>query len=163
MGRDFAAASAAARTALLVFLPFATGYFLSYLYRSVNAVISTDLVDEFGLSASALGLLTSAYFLGFASLQIPVGLMLDRIGPRRTNSFLLLLAGSGAMVFAMADGLSGLLLGRALVCRRPWCYLGDCSSGGCARRYGLAGLIPNARRGDVRVCSGGFSGCSRKA
>ncbi|UCD68067.1 MAG: MFS transporter [Betaproteobacteria bacterium] len=115
MGRDFAAASPAARIALLVFLPFAAGYFLSYLYRSVNAVISTDLVDEFGLSASALGLLTSAYFLGFASLQIPVGLMLDRIGPRRTNSFLLLLAGSGAMVFAMADGLSGLLLGRALI------------------------------------------------
>ncbi|UCH49907.1 MAG: MFS transporter [Betaproteobacteria bacterium] len=115
MDRDFAAQSPATRTALLVFLPFAAGYFLSYLYRSVNAVISTDLIDEFGLSASALGLLTSAYFLGFASLQIPVGLMLDRIGPRRTNSFLLLLAGSGAVVFSMADGLSGLLLGRALI------------------------------------------------
>lgn len=115
MERDFAAQSPATKTALLVFLPFATGYFLSYLYRSVNAVISTDLIDEFGLSASALGLLTSAYFLGFASLQIPVGLMLDRIGPRRTNSFLLLLAGSGAVVFSMADGLTGLLLGRALI------------------------------------------------
>ena len=115
MDRDFPAESPATRTALLVFLPFAAGYFLSYLYRSVNAVISTDLIDEFGLSASALGLLTSAYFLGFASLQIPVGLMLDRIGPRRTNSFLLLIAGSGAIVFSMADGLSGLLLGRALI------------------------------------------------
>lgn len=115
MDRDFAVQSPATRTALLVFLPFATGYFLSYLYRSVNAVISTDLIDEFGLSASALGLLTSAYFLGFASLQIPVGLMLDRIGPRRTNSLLLLLAGSGAIVFSMADGLNGLLFGRALI------------------------------------------------
>ncbi|NIO43073.1 MAG: MFS transporter, partial [Burkholderiales bacterium] len=100
---------------LLVFLPFSAGYFLSYLYRSVNAVISTDLIDEFGLSASALGLLTSAYFLGFASLQIPVGLMLDRIGPRRTNAFLLLLAGSGAVVFSMSNGLAGLLLGRTLI------------------------------------------------
>ncbi len=100
---------------MLVFLPFAAGYFLSYLYRSVNAVISTDLIDEFGLSANALGLLTSAYFLGFASLQIPVGLMLDRIGPRRTNSLLLLLAGSGALVFSMASGLASLLLGRALI------------------------------------------------
>lgn len=115
MDRDFAAQSPATKTALLVFLPFAAGYFLSYLYRSVNAVISTDLIDEFGLSASALGLLTSAYFLGFAALQIPVGLMLDRVGPRRTNSFLLLLAGTGAMVFSMADGIGGLLFGRALI------------------------------------------------
>ena len=80
------------RTALLVFLSFATGYFLSYLYRSVNAVISTDLVAEFGLSASALGLLTSAYFLGFASLQIPVGILLDRVtlkaaAPTAFNAF----------------------------------------------------------------------------
>ncbi len=103
------------RTALQVFLPFATGYFLSYLYRSVNAVISTDLIDEFGLSASALGLLTSAYFLGFASLQIPVGILLDRVGPRRTNAALLLFAGTGALVFSMAEGLPGLLLGRTLI------------------------------------------------
>ena len=102
MDRDFPAESPATRTALLVFLPFAAGYFLSYLYRSVNAVISTDLIDEFGLSASALGLLTSAYFLGFASLQIPVGLMLDRIGPRRTNAWLLLCAGTGAAIFSTA-------------------------------------------------------------
>ena len=103
------------RTALLVFLSFATGYFLSYLYRSVNAVISTDLVAEFGLSASALGLLTSAYFLGFASLQIPVGILLDRVGPRRTNAALLLFAGTGALVFSMAEGLTGLLVGRTLI------------------------------------------------
>ncbi len=115
MVHHVAGESPATRVALLVFLPFSAGYFLSYLYRSVNAVISTDLIDEFGLSASALGLLTSAYFLGFASLQIPVGLMLDRIGPRRTNAFLLLLAGSGAVVFSMSNGLAGLLLGRTLI------------------------------------------------
>jgi len=100
---------------MLVFLPFAAAYFLSYLFRSVNAIISPDLSAEFGLSASALGLLTSAYFLGFAMLQIPVGLMLDRVGPRRTNSMLLLLAGSGAVVFSMASGLTGLLIGRAMI------------------------------------------------
>jgi MFS family permease len=115
MDRDLAGEAPATRTALLVFLPFASGYFLSYLYRSVNAVISADLIDEFGLSANALGLLTSAYFLGFATLQIPVGLLLDRVGPRRTNATLLLFAGSGALVFSMADGLAGLLLGRTLI------------------------------------------------
>ena len=107
--------SPAFRTAVLVFLPFAAGYFLSYLYRTVNAVISPDLVGEFGLSAASLGLLTSAYFLAFAALQIPVGLMLDRIGPRRTNSLLLLCAGTGAVIFSLANGVAGLLLGRAMI------------------------------------------------
>ena len=115
MDRDCAGQGPATKTALLVFLPFATGYFLSYLFRSVNAVISTDLIDEFGLSASALGLLTSAYFMGFASLQIPVGILLDRVGPRRTNAVLLLFAGTGALVFSMAQGLTGLLVGRTLI------------------------------------------------
>jgi predicted MFS family arabinose efflux permease len=100
---------------MIVFVPFAAGYFLSYLYRTVNAVISPDLVGEFGLSAASLGLLTSVYFLAFATLQIPVGLMLDRIGPRRTNALLLLCAGTGAVIFSMASGVGELLLGRALI------------------------------------------------
>jgi len=50
------------------FLPFASGYFFSYFYRSVNAVIGPVLVSELGLDAAALGLLTSAYFIAFAAL-----------------------------------------------------------------------------------------------
>jgi predicted MFS family arabinose efflux permease len=115
MGADSVGESPPVKTAMLVFLPFAAGYFLSYVYRTVNAVISPDLVSEFGLSAASLGLLTSAYFLAFATLQIPVGLMLDRIGPRRTNAWLLLCAGSGAAIFSVASGVAGLLLGRALI------------------------------------------------
>ena len=104
-----------AGVALSVFLPFAAAYFLSYLYRSVNAIISPNLVADFGLSAADLGLLTAAYFLAFAAFQIPVGVLLDRFGPRRTNATLLLAAGSGALVFSSADGLSGLIAGRALI------------------------------------------------
>lgn len=98
-----------------VFLPFAAGYFLSYLYRSVNAVIGPDLIAALGLDAAALGLLTSAYFLAFASSQLPLGLLLDRFGPRRIESGLLLFAAAGALVFGLADGLSGLVVGRALI------------------------------------------------
>ena len=108
-------AAPTSRIAMSVFLPFAGAYFLSYLFRSINAIISPDLVAEFGLSAADLGLLTSAYFLAFASFQIPVGLLLDRFGPRRTNACLLLAAGSGALLFSWADGLGGLIAGRALI------------------------------------------------
>ena len=50
---------------LRVFVPFACGYYLSYLYRTVNAVIAPDLVRDIGLDANQLGLLTSTYFLAF--------------------------------------------------------------------------------------------------
>ncbi len=102
-------------TALRVFLPFALGYFLSYLYRVVNAVIATDLVGDLGIGPSALGLLTATYFISFASAQLPLGVLLDRYGPRKMEAFLLLFAGLGAFVFAGSDTLTGLIIGRALI------------------------------------------------
>lgn len=74
------------RILLSIFLPFAAGYFLSHVYRAVNAVISDELVADMHLSASQLGFLTSAYFLAFAFAQLPVGVLLDRFGPRRVES-----------------------------------------------------------------------------
>lgn len=98
-----------------VFLPFAGGYFLSYLFRSINAVIAPQLTSEIGLSAAELGLLTSCYFLAFASFQLPLGLLLDRYGPRRVQSALLLSAALGALLFAIGDTLLELAVARALI------------------------------------------------
>lgn len=100
---------------LRVLLPFAAGYFLSYLYRVVNAVIAPDLIDAFGLDADQLGLLTGAYFLTFSAAQLPLGIALDRFGARRTEALLLVAAAAGAFVFAAADSFTGLLVGRALI------------------------------------------------
>lgn len=103
------------KVALSVFVPFATGYFASYLYRAINAVIADELVADVGLSANQLGLLTSAYFLAFAVVQLPVGMLLDRFGPRRIEALLLLVAALGAVIFSLADGLAALTLGRLLI------------------------------------------------
>jgi MFS family permease len=103
------------RLIALVFVPFAAGFFLSFMFRNANAVISKDLATEFSLSASELGLLTSAYFLAFATMQIPVGIFLDRYGPRRVTSGLLLVLALGAVTFALAGGTASLALGRALI------------------------------------------------
>jgi MFS family permease len=94
---------------------FAAGYLLSYLYRTVNAVISPELTRELALAPGSLGFLTSAYFLAFGAVQIPAGMLLDRFGPRRVEPLLLALAASGAMVFALSDGLPGLTLARAII------------------------------------------------
>lgn len=100
---------------LRIFIPFALGYFLSYLYRTVNAVLAPDLVRDLGLDPAGLGLLTSAYFLAFAAAQLPLGILLDRYGPRRVEAGLLLFAATGALLFARAATLTELLCGRALI------------------------------------------------
>lgn len=100
---------------LRIFLPFALGYFLSYLYRTVNAVLAPDLVRDLGLDPAGLGLLTSSYFLAFAVFQLPLGMLLDRYGPRRVESTLLVFAAIGAFVFARAETMAGLMIGRALI------------------------------------------------
>ncbi len=101
--------------ALRVFAPFAFGYYLSYLLRTVNAVIAPDLVRDVGLDATALGLLSSAYFLTFAIFQIPLGVLLDRYGPRRTEAVLMVFAAAGAALFAVSETFAGLFIGRALI------------------------------------------------
>ena len=100
---------------LRLFLPFAAGYFLSYLFRTVNAVMGPVIAGELALPDNALGLLTSAYFLAFGLAQLPLGMLLDRYGPRRVEAGLLLIAALGTALFALADGLTALTLGRALI------------------------------------------------
>lgn len=98
-----------------IFFPFALGYFLSYVFRVVNAVIAPDLVGDLGLDPSQLGLLTSTYFIAFASSQLPLGILLDRYGPRVVEALLLLFAAAGAFVFSISGSLAGVIAGRALI------------------------------------------------
>jgi predicted MFS family arabinose efflux permease len=100
---------------LRLYFAFAAGYLLSYLFRTVNAVISPELVRDLALDPSSLGLLTSAYFLTFGAAQLPVGMLLDRYGPRRVEPVLLAIAAVGALLFAYAETLSGLAFARAVI------------------------------------------------
>jgi MFS family permease len=100
---------------LVVFCPFAAGYFLSFFFRFVNAVIAKDLARDFSLTSSDLGFLTATYFLTFAAFQLPLGVLLDRFGPRRVLAALYCIAGAGALVFGLAQDFSTLSLGRALI------------------------------------------------
>ncbi|HIG37394.1 MAG TPA: MFS transporter [Oceanospirillaceae bacterium] len=100
---------------LKLFIPFAFGYFLSFLYRVVNVVIAPDLVAEFGLNAAQIGMVSSVYLLTFALCQLPLGILLDRYESRKVSAALLLLAALGAWIFAGASSIEGLLLGRGLI------------------------------------------------
>ncbi len=96
-------------------LPFAAGYFMSYLLRAVNAVVAPDLVRDLGLSPAELGLLTAAYLGAFALFQLPLGVLLDRYGPRRVQAGLLTVAAAGCAAFAFAPDFLGLFVARAVI------------------------------------------------
>lgn len=99
----------------VVLLPFVTGYFLSYYFRTVNAVLATRLTSELSLTAAQLGLMTAAYFLTAAIAQLPIGWALDRFGPRRVQMVSLSLAAVGALLFAKAGDVPTLFGARALI------------------------------------------------
>ena len=98
-----------------IFLPFACGYFLSYLYRSTNAVLAPYLSNDLSLNAEQLGLITSAYFLTFGLFQLPLGVLLDKYGARRVQSILFLVAATGAILFSLGNDVWSLVIARGLI------------------------------------------------
>jgi MFS family permease len=133
------------RLALVAIFPFASAYFLSYLLRAVNAVIAPDLVAEFRLSPAELGLLTSAYLVAFALFQLPLGILLDRYGPRRVQAAMLLIAAAGCGLFAIAPNFATLAFARGLI--------GLGFAGGLMASFKATSLwIPAARRALVNSC-----------
>lgn len=103
------------RLIILALAPFAFGYFLSYFFRAVNAVVAPDLVAELDLGAGDLGLLTAAYLAAFALFQLPLGILLDTYGPRRVQFALIGVAAAGAAIFAIASDTLTLTIARALI------------------------------------------------
>ena len=100
---------------IFIFLPFACGYFLSYLYRSTNAVLAPYLSNDLNLNAEQLGLITSAYFLTFGLFQLPLGVLLDKYGARKVQSILFLIAAIGAILFSLGNDVWSLVTARGLI------------------------------------------------
>lgn len=100
---------------LITFIFFTSAYFLSYFFRSANAVISADLSSDLALTPGQLGFMTSIFFATFAAVQIPVGIGLDRYGPRWITPGLLLVGVVGSLMFASAQSFVMVTVGRGLI------------------------------------------------
>lgn len=98
-----------------VFGCFTAAYFLSYFFRSANAVLAPDLSAELNLGAAELGLMTSLFFAAFAAVQLPLGVALDKLGPRWMTPALMVVGVAGSVLFAAAPSFAWLALGRALI------------------------------------------------
>jgi predicted MFS family arabinose efflux permease len=103
------------RSAMVIFVCFACAYFFSALVRAVVATLAPVFSADLGLSSADLGLLAGAYFIGFASTQLPLGHALDRFGTKRVLLALLCLAVIGCGLAARADGFAGLTAARFLI------------------------------------------------
>ncbi|NQV55496.1 MAG: MFS transporter, partial [Rhodospirillales bacterium] len=99
---------------LRVFLPFAFGYFASSAFRSINAVIAPQLVRDIGLDATDLGFIGSMYFVGAMLFQLPLGVLVDRYGPRVIYTLCLCCGALGAALYGLADSVGALAIGRML-------------------------------------------------
>ena len=100
---------------VLIFLVFAFAFFISNLLRSIIATLSPIFTSEFNLTAGNLGLLAGGYFLGFTCMQIPLGFLLDKHGPKKIVSSFLIIAIVGTASFALAQNFASLLISRVFI------------------------------------------------
>jgi MFS family permease len=109
------AQSPAGNLILRVLTPLGAAFLLSNFYRSLNAVLSPYLIADLQLTARQLGLLTSIYFFTSAVFQAPLGLLMDRYGPRRVQATLTSVAALGTLMFALSSNVPVLILARAIM------------------------------------------------
>ena len=107
--------SADRRLFLGVTLPLAALGLINQASRTVMAIIGPVLAVEFSLSGSELGLLAACMLAAYAVAQLPDGVALDRLGPRRVQGTLSLLTAAGFAVFALSDGLASFILARVII------------------------------------------------
>jgi predicted MFS family arabinose efflux permease len=98
-------------------------YLVSQFLRNSVGVIAPDLAAEIGLSAGEIGLLSSAFFFAFAVAQLPLGVAIDRYGPKRCMLVCAVIAVLGAIEFAIATTSTGLITARVLMGLGSSCYL----------------------------------------
>lgn len=100
---------------LAVFITLSILYFFSIVHRVGTASIAANLATDFNTDNSVLGLMSGMYFYSYAAAQIPVGIMLDKIGTRKTLTVLGLVASLGNLIFSLSPTVSVLAVGRALI------------------------------------------------
>ena len=90
-------------------------FFLSQFYRVSNAVIAPLLIQDLSLDTKAIGFMSASFFYAFAITQIPISLLLDKLGPRSMMTVLSMIGVVGAVIFSLADSLTGGVIGRSLL------------------------------------------------
>ncbi|WP_278371959.1 MFS transporter, partial [Thalassospira xiamenensis] len=102
-------------TFLWILAPVVLAFSLSQFFRSAQALLAESLRAELSTSPEELGLISGSFHFAFALMQIPVGVMLDRYGPRLTNGVMMIITVAGVLIFANAHSVAGLMIGQAVI------------------------------------------------
>ena len=97
-----------------IFLLFGLGFFLTSIYRTMDAILAIPIGLDLGIKNSSLASITSLYFLGFALMQIPVGILIDHFGPGKVQALLFITGAMGIIIYGIADGPILLSIGRLI-------------------------------------------------
>jgi MFS family permease len=100
---------------LLGWLTAALFFFFAWVLRVAPSVMVEELMRDFAVGGAMLGNLSAAYYYGYSGMQIPVGLLLDRFGPRRLMSIAALICAGGCLLFAIGETLLTATIGRLLI------------------------------------------------
>lgn len=101
-----------------MFLTLAVPYFLIYIHRTTGGAISDILQDYYGVGTTSVALLASSYLYGYMAMQIPAGLLTDKVGPRKCICFFLVMVSLGTLLCAYSAAVSDfnlMLLGKTLI------------------------------------------------
>src|ERR1700722_11221771 len=90
-------------------------FFAEYFARVAPSVMVPDLMRDFGVNAQALGTLSAFFYYAYVSMQIPVGILVDRYGPHRLLTVMCILCGLGCLLFASAKDVMAADIGRFLM------------------------------------------------
>lgn len=90
-------------------------YIFVYFDRVAPAVVAPELMKEFGLTATSLGILSSMYFYPYAAMQIPSGILSDYLGPRISVGTFFIIAAIGTALFGIAQSFGVIVFGRFLM------------------------------------------------
>ena len=90
-------------------------YFFVYFDRVAPAVVAPEIMKTWEISATALGVLSAAYFYPYAAMQIPSGVLADFLGPRMAVTIFFIIAGIGTALFGMAPSFEWAIAGRVMM------------------------------------------------
>jgi predicted MFS family arabinose efflux permease len=90
-------------------------FFYAWVLRVAPSVMIEELMRDFAVGAAAIGNLSAFYFYGYAGMQVPIGMLIDRFGPRRLLTAAAFVCALGCVLFALSSTFWGLALGRFVI------------------------------------------------
>ncbi len=97
---------------IYIMLVLCAGYTVSQFLRTSIGVLSPNMMNDFNINPNSMGLLGGVFFLSFAIFQIPAGILIDRYGPRKVMSAVIIFGVLGSIIFALSNSFYSLLVGR---------------------------------------------------